>query len=155
MKQLIYIALLLIGFQANALTSDDSTATVQSQHSKRTISGGTTKKEMGVRVWMKSTNNKVIAIKCKKNPNVICAYTAKADDSDEGIDETLCPTTSATHISNPFYSQQFPNAQKCYLGIPQVNGGVVYYEVNTISYECSQSDEYNATIHFTPELDLE
>jgi hypothetical protein len=157
MKQLIYITLLFIGFSAHAGNPSDST-TKTTQSAPLTVNGGTIRKVMGDRVYMKSTNSKVVAIKCTKNPKNFCMYVAKADGEEESgdLDPLSCPTVSQTQVPDPIFSQQFPNAQKSYVGIPQTSGGIRYYEVNSATMECTPNDEQFAVIvTLDPEIEIE
>jgi hypothetical protein len=152
MKQLFYILFLFIGFSAYAGSPIDST-TKHTQVAPLTVNGGSIRKVMGDRVYMKSTHPKVVGLKCKTNPNVFCAYVAKADGSDDGdFDPAMCPGVNITHVPDPAYSQQFPNSQRCYLGIPQTTGGIRYYEINSAKMECA-SDA--TTITIDPPIEIE
>jgi uncharacterized protein YuzE len=146
MKQFLYLALLMIGFQAAA--SNDSSLTVI----HRTVNGGTVKKEMGDRVYMKTNSNKVYAIKCVKNPKVVCAYVAKATEDVE--EPELCPAISM-FIPEPYYSMQF-NPEKAYVGIPNSQGGITYHEVHSAEINCTTAEaEETILITLDPPLDLE
>lgn len=156
MKQLLYISLLLIGFSAYAGNPSDST-TKTTQSAPVTVNGGTIRKVMGDRVYMKSTNPKVVAVKCTKNPKNFCMYVAKADGEEESgdLDPTMCPTVSQTHVDDPIFSQQFPNPTKAYIGIPQTSG-VRYYEVNSATMECTPNDEqFAVTVTLDPPIEIE
>lgn len=152
MKQLLYIALLLISYQAGAFTSCDSTGIP----AKKSINGGSIKKQMGNRVYMKTNSPKVFAIKCLKNPNVICAYVASVAE-EEGGDPYLCPANSSTFVPDPYYSMQFPNPQKTYVGIPKAQGGVKYYELNSATFDCSSAggDNGHVLINLDPPVEIE
>jgi hypothetical protein len=153
MKQFIYIVLLLIGFQAGAITTDDSSTVSTSI----TLNGGNVTKQMGNRVYMKSSNPKVCAIKCEKNPRIVCAYVRSAVEEDGGgLDRLSCPSMTNTFIPEPYYSM-LGDPAKTYLGIPDVQGGVKYYEVNSVKFDCSAADGENGSvlIQFDPPLDLE